>query len=554
MEAETLNEPEHLICPITFVMFQDPVVVQSGNTYERSAIEEYWKQVGCLRDPLTNQILTTWMLFPNLDKRREVAAFLQQHRDYTPRGWTSSDPPSPKSKSLAQPPPSLRLQPRQRQNQWPMFYANFGILLFTSVLVLVSIFSVFFINRMIKRVFAVALLGDDLSVDIHDWLPSSLISSIADFGMNAARQLKMLSFGGIHGVVEMMKSRPQDLEAQQQCAQALTAFSARQPIKVAALGGIELVLQAMRFHSGSLSLQRDSLITLRNLAYTSEYQVSIAAAGGIEMVLHKLVAFIHDPGLLEQASHALGNLALNLDNDLRIASLGGIEIVLDAMRAFPKERPLQRECSRTLGNLALHSRNHEQLVTLGSVELLMVAMSTHPSHDLLRQSAWALGNLASSPDNQAVITSLGGVDRLLDAMKVRPQEPEMLRECSRAIGNLAVSFEVIRMNIAEKGGVDALLDVMQATLHFAGVQKQIAWALTNLASNPHNAIRIERLGGVDTVLKAKTFHFVDADLQEDYNKLFRRMRLSDEGKEKIQAYERLHEVPEAHSLLRDQEL
>lgn len=49
-----------LLCPITQVMFRDPVFIpESGNTYERSAIETYWSgRPKCPRDPLTNVSLS----------------------------------------------------------------------------------------------------------------------------------------------------------------------------------------------------------------------------------------------------------------------------------------------------------------------------------------------------------------------------------------------------------------------------------------------------------------------------------------------------------------
>jgi hypothetical protein len=39
---DSTMEPVHLLCPITRVMYRDPVfVAESGNTYEREAIEGF---------------------------------------------------------------------------------------------------------------------------------------------------------------------------------------------------------------------------------------------------------------------------------------------------------------------------------------------------------------------------------------------------------------------------------------------------------------------------------------------------------------------------------
>ena len=90
--STALDEPLHLCCPITHMLFRDPVFVpEAGTSYERSAIEEFWLQSGSLRDPLSNSVLSSDASFPNFDKRREVAAWLAEHPEYVPQGWESRD-------------------------------------------------------------------------------------------------------------------------------------------------------------------------------------------------------------------------------------------------------------------------------------------------------------------------------------------------------------------------------------------------------------------------------------------------------------------------------
>lgn len=65
-EADLVVEPDVLICPITRNMFRDPVVlVDSGHTYERSAIVSHFRCNGT-KDPLTGlalssaRVMTIW--------------------------------------------------------------------------------------------------------------------------------------------------------------------------------------------------------------------------------------------------------------------------------------------------------------------------------------------------------------------------------------------------------------------------------------------------------------------------------------------------------------
>jgi hypothetical protein len=96
-QEEEVDEPDALLCPITREVFKDPVFVgESGNTYERGALESFWKRLELTkRDPLTNKELTDTSIFVNWDKRREVQRFLDAHPSYAPQGWSSRAVPRP---------------------------------------------------------------------------------------------------------------------------------------------------------------------------------------------------------------------------------------------------------------------------------------------------------------------------------------------------------------------------------------------------------------------------------------------------------------------------
>ncbi len=65
------QDQDLLFCPITMELFRDPVVIASGNTYDRVAIERHFK-AGNVKDPLTNQELPSCFMITNWDKRRQV--------------------------------------------------------------------------------------------------------------------------------------------------------------------------------------------------------------------------------------------------------------------------------------------------------------------------------------------------------------------------------------------------------------------------------------------------------------------------------------------------
>lgn len=93
------EEPEELICPITCMMFRDPVVTMGGHTYERAAIKAFWASKAKCVDPNTNQLLSDRTLITNWDKRKSVSQWLDAHPESTPHGWDSRDRGKPEEGS-----------------------------------------------------------------------------------------------------------------------------------------------------------------------------------------------------------------------------------------------------------------------------------------------------------------------------------------------------------------------------------------------------------------------------------------------------------------------
>ena len=90
-DADLDAEPEELICPITRNMFRDPVmVVDSGHTYERSAILSHFEHNGA-KDPLTGLALSSKKVMTIWAVRQIVQAWLDKHPGVTPDGWDSRE-------------------------------------------------------------------------------------------------------------------------------------------------------------------------------------------------------------------------------------------------------------------------------------------------------------------------------------------------------------------------------------------------------------------------------------------------------------------------------
>mmetsp|Transcript_1734 Transcript_1734/g.1840 ORF Transcript_1734/g.1840 Transcript_1734/m.1840 type:complete len:340 (+) Transcript_1734:48-1067(+) len=69
--------PDHLTCSITFEMLKDPIVIESGHTYEETAIESHFKQLGHF-DPSTRRLCSRSIMYKNIAIDKAVNHFIDQ--------------------------------------------------------------------------------------------------------------------------------------------------------------------------------------------------------------------------------------------------------------------------------------------------------------------------------------------------------------------------------------------------------------------------------------------------------------------------------------------
>ena len=77
-DSKSRDPPDCFCCVLTFEVFRDPVVAPSGNSYERSALEEHLRKVGPF-DPVTRAPMTLADLRPNVALRNAAHAWLSEH-------------------------------------------------------------------------------------------------------------------------------------------------------------------------------------------------------------------------------------------------------------------------------------------------------------------------------------------------------------------------------------------------------------------------------------------------------------------------------------------
>ncbi|KAF9590178.1 hypothetical protein IFM89_031833 [Coptis chinensis] len=87
-KSDSVAIPDDFRCPISLELMRDPVIVSTGQTYERSCIQR-WIDCGNKTCPKTQQLLLNYSLTPNYVLRSLISQWCETHKIEQPTGSTN---------------------------------------------------------------------------------------------------------------------------------------------------------------------------------------------------------------------------------------------------------------------------------------------------------------------------------------------------------------------------------------------------------------------------------------------------------------------------------
>jgi len=158
----------------------------------------------------------------------------------------------------------------------------------------------------------------------------------------------MLSGGGLDVIISNMNSFDYQVDIAMQCCEILKNFT-RMSLDfqraVSAKGGIGLVLNTMRRHVNSHSVQDSGFACMRNICLHQDNRLLVEGEGGIGTLLTHMAIYLEDAAIQAYGCDALGRLATETQNQVTIANDNGVGEVLRAMKQHPGHPGVQdRAC------------------------------------------------------------------------------------------------------------------------------------------------------------------------------------------------------------------
>ncbi|CAH2061402.1 unnamed protein product [Thlaspi arvense] len=225
--------------------------------------------------------------------------------------------------------------------------------------------------------------------------------------------------------------------------------------------------------SSSLDVQRQATSEIRLLAkHNMDNRIVIGNSGAIVLLVELLHS--NDSATVENAVTALLNLSINDNNKKAIADAGAIEPLIHVLENGSSEA--KENSAATLFSLSVIEENKIKIGQSGAIGPLVDLLGNGTPRGK-KDAATALFNLSIHQENKATIVQSGAVRYLIDLMD---PAAGMVDKAVAVLANLATISEG-RNAIGQEGGIALLVEVVE--LGSARGKENAAAALLQLSTN-----------------------------------------------------------------------
>ncbi|CAN6481993.1 unnamed protein product [Victoria cruziana] len=322
-KPESLVIPDDFRCPISLELMRDPVIVATGQTYERSCIQR-WIDSGHKTCPKTQQTLPHLVLTPNYVLRSLISHWCEANGIEQPKKSGSSR--SRKSGGLAQEVPADRVAidalVRKLSNGTPEEQR-----LATGELRMLSKRNTD--NRVcIAEAGAIPLLVKLLSINDKK-TQEHAVTAILNLSIYDNNKGAIVMAGAIPAVVEVLKSG--SMESRENAAATLFSLSLvdENKITIGASGAISALVELLQ--EGRPRGKKDAATALFNLCIYQGNKARAVRAG----ILAPLMELLVDPssGMVDEALAILAVLASHHEGKIAIGKANAIPLLVDLIRS-----------------------------------------------------------------------------------------------------------------------------------------------------------------------------------------------------------------------------
>ncbi|KAG2724269.1 hypothetical protein I3760_01G008700 [Carya illinoinensis] len=526
--------PADFCCPLSLELMTDPVIVSSGQTYERAFIKK-WIDLGLTVCPKTRQTLAHPNLIPNYTVKALIANWCESNNVKLPdplkslslneplslnteSGATRESPVFPHSRgnqsiSLESSPsmdsPSKNLissSGGHREGTSPLHPRSSSEGSFTGVVGNGQDMDIARISRTSSE--DRSANSDERTMDSVCQPTTSIsgeqFSNSIGTEQSSQSHNRTASASSVLSGANFSQRTSGDVDEASHISANLTGYGSdasgeMKPEPQAAT--LTLTHREPEFPSRSETRSRSQTFWRRPSdrfgprLVSSPISETRADLSGIETQVRKLVDDLKSTSLDTQreATAELRLLAKhNMDNRIVIASCGAISVLVDLLCST--DTKIQENAVTALLNLSINDNNKTAIANANAIEPLIYVLE-RGSPEARENSAATLFSLSVIEDNKVRIGRSGAIAPLVDLLG--NGTPRGKKDAATALFNLSI-FHENKARIVQAGAVKYLVELMDPA---AGMVDKAVAVLANLATIPEGRTAIGQEGGIPVLVE-----------------------------------------------------
>ncbi|CAI9300705.1 unnamed protein product [Lactuca saligna] len=401
-----VSVPSYFICPLSLQLMFDPVIVATGQTYERDSIKK-WLDHGFTRCPVTRQTLSHTNLIPNYTVKALISNWCDENNVKVNRTVDHNQPELESVSHLTQ------KDENGFDHRSPVESCSHSRTGSTSTAVSSSDYQHISVSNSGE-------IASDSGSGFSQW-PS-------DGGnRNYPRTVSLPLDSSPNDITtsSLIEQLVNDLKSNSNSAQTKAAAELRFLAKnnmenrtmIGQSGAIQPLLQLLR--SNIKITQEHAVTALLNLSINGNIKSMIAESGAIDPLIHVLET--GNPCAKENAAAALFSLSLLEEYRVKIGQSGAVKPLVDLLRSGTLRG--KKDAATALFNLSIFHENKARIIQAGAVKHLVELME--PESEMVDKSVALLSNLSSVPEGCLAIAKEGGIPLLVELHCPSPghQEP-----------------------------------------------------------------------------------------------------------------------------------
>ncbi|KAL1819265.1 hypothetical protein ACET3Z_014134 [Daucus carota] len=437
----TVHIPASVCCPLSLEIMTDPVIVASGQTYERAFIQR-WFELGLTVCPKTRQTLAQTNLIPNYIAKALITNWCESNGVKLPES-VKSIKLNLHSLLLDHATSGAAFDPHMaqlRNNQFTLFDSTQTIGCPEECLTN---------NREIvppshphsspedpESVNGRVLGLDSLSSPAGE--TRTIISDVETHIKKMVEDLKCTS-------IEVKRDATAELRL-------LAKYNMDNRIIITNCGGIPLLVNLLL--SEDMKTQENAVTALLNLSINDNSKAAIVNADAIEPLIHVLESGTDEAK--ENSAATFFSLSVNKENRVMIGKSRVIQPLVNLLGNGTLRG--KTDAATALYNLSMFHKNMVKIVQAGAVKHLVELMD--PAAGMVDKAVVLLSNLATIPEGRSAIVDEGGIPVLVEVVELGSARGK--ENAAAALLQLCTNSSKICKMILQEGAVPPLVSLSQS--------------------------------------------------------------------------------------------